>query len=185
MNLLEERLQLLSEEITHTVFHATDLSNLYNILASKSFSLSPVSESGLEKHPVNKDKYKFYMSLARSMSSSYTKGFVYAGSGAVIEFDGKKLSQRYRGKAVDWYAMKKEDIGAYYDETEDRLYSKKSTIPDIEKYIKAVHMLAPFKDEKKERSYYRVLEMERSFPIYLYKDKKDMLFVRRNKADKV
>lgn len=185
MNLLEEKLQLLSEEMSHTVYHITDIQSLYSMLTGEGFKLGNVEDSALEKHPVNTEKYKYYMSTARTMNSEYTRGYIADGTGVVIEFDGKKLSERYKGKAVDWYALKKEKFGKYYDEAEDRLYSKEKVIKDIGKYIRAVHMLSYFKNSEQGRYYRMVRSMDRSFPIYLYNKKKELMFRQINKASKV
>lgn len=189
MNLLEERLSLLIESMSSTVFHATDEHSLYGIVFTNTFKLSTIKDDKLDHNPVNEEKYKYFMSTARTVNSLYTKGFINAGSGAIIELDGAKLSHNYKGKAVDWFAgteRQKQFGNIKYDEAEDRLYSKAPAVPHAQKYIKAVHILAPFGTDKLSHYIDKTIEFEgRKFPIYLYDKKKDMLFVRRERARKV
>ena len=182
MKSLEEQLLLLQENITHTVYHASNVIEAVDMLESNYFKLRHVSTSELPYNPVNVMKYPYYMSVARTVTSSFIKGAMSSPFRLIIEFDGEKLSQNYKGKAVDWFANEPKEF--YQDETEDRLYSKKPTIPNIKKYIKAIHVSSTV---IKHRGFYfkKIQHMERNFPIYIYKSSSDMSTLQIKKAERV
>ena len=179
-------LELLVENMTTTVYHSSDLESTARMLEQNVFKLRPAKISSLKHNPVNTDTYEYYMSTARTMTSVYMKGNVLAALELVIEFDGEKLSQNYKGKAVDWYAGKDEKTyGSHQDEAEDRLYSKKPTILNIKKYIKAIHILRETAEGTESNFFKDIVNTKRNFPIYVYDNKRDMKFLVRSRAEKL
>ena len=195
------KLRLLIERLTSTVYHATSYRRLIYVLKDNSIKLNLTKKSALSYNPVDIKKYKYYLSLSRTMNSGYIIDTVKAG-GIVIELDGAMLSDNYKGKAVDWHgripikdrrklssASMKGAIDATtfhgFYEAEDRLYSK--TMPEIrgiKKYIKAIHAVDV--PSAFEGGYYKALnEINKKFPIYLYKTEKDLLTNNKTKARKL
>ena len=179
-------LELLVENMTTTVYHSSDLESTARMLEQNVFKLRPVKISGLKHNPVNADTYKYYMSTARTMTSVYMKGNVLAALELIIEFDGEKLSQNFKGKAVDWYSGKDERVyGKHQDEAEDRLYSKYPNVSNIKKYIRAIHILRETTEGMEKHYFTDIVQSKRNFPIYVYENKRDMKFLVRSRAEKL
>ena len=185
MKSLEEQLLLLQENITHTVYHASNVIEASDMLESNYFKLRHVSSSELPYNPVSVKKYPYYMSVARTVTSTFIKGAMNSSFRLIIEFDGEKLSQNFKGKAVDWYSGKDERVyGKHQDEAEDRLYSKYPNVSNIKKYIRAIH-IASSAVKYKEEYFKKIQHMERNFPIYIYKSSSDMSTLQIKKAERV
>jgi len=193
------KLNTIIESVSSKAYHATSYSALMSILRSDFFALKNSSRSLIKKHPVNIEKYKKYMSLARTMNSAYVISTVESG-GIVIEFDGEKLSHNFKGKPVDFYGdipykerverskkmsggIDKEEYFRYY-EAEDRLYTTKERIRNIKKYIKAIHLV--YRKEAENRGYYKVIKEHskdgKAFKVYAYDTVEDLLYKRKNKT---
>jgi len=196
------KLKTLLEGFTPQLFHGTSIFNAEDIIKRSTFELSDADDSAATYTKEEKKKYPYYMSFARSMNSGFIKEMVNSEGLVVFEMDGKKLSERFRGKPIDYYQISHQEKidrstvktrnDQYFDaeeffryfEHEDRLYSKKSTIKDIGKYIKAVHIEPPRNKTAKEEVE-KLRKIKRNYPIYLYKTIPDFLNRRFNKAEKI
>jgi len=156
------------------------------MLEINTFFLSQAKYSRLIQQSTNTEKYPYYMSLARTMNSTYIKNSMFLND-VVIEFDGEKLSQNFKGKPVDWFGSIKSKSTSTSKfssnknyEAEDRLYSKKEEITNIKKYIKAIHTVRLIDAEIK-----RVKELKDNIPLYIYNNTSDLLSRNKNKAQKL
>ncbi len=142
--------------ITDVVYHRTDISALINILKTGKILLSTAMGTS------NADRYSnkpYFLSLSRTknLNFGYSKG-----STVTIEFDGRELKTKYKGKTVDyWSVFNKSDISPNdrmnHDEYEDRIFSNSPYMINLDKYIKNIGIiLPPFDEWNKERSEYVV-----------------------------
>ena len=127
---------MFNESITDVVFYYTSLKGAYKILNTGKLNLTPTMRNSSEE---GIDGGKFYfMSLTRSRYGEYHKN---SNTGVLFELDGKKLSQRFSGKAADYWDTMKNDMGMpMKDEMEDRLLTDKDSI-NIIPYIKHMAVL--------------------------------------------
>lgn len=163
--------ELLLEGLSPTLYHATKyFTSAFSIIQSNEFRLSETSLSGIVHTRKEILKYPYYLSMARTVQSSYFKRALYNG-GVIFELDGTKLGYKHKGKQVDFFAgidhatrlsmasrpkitgdkpLKVPDADKffYFFEYEDRLYSKKKIIPNADEYIRAIHFI--LKKGKKE-----------------------------------
>ena len=143
------------------------------------------------------------MSLTRSNTSGFIRYWVNKKDKqyAILELDGEKLAQNFKGKPVNWYGdvsdrEKKDfyttattDIGPkdylliknirIDDEMEDRLYSNKSHLNDFKRYIVAIH----HREMNKKLMYY-IKKNAGNIPIYIYDNNVDFIKLNKNKARK-
>lgn len=127
----ESKLHLL----TDIVYHYTSLKNAYKITSTDTMHLQ--SALGGSADNMNR-KELYYLSTTREKNSNFGYAYKFKNSGVRIEFDEQKLSQRFKGQAIDYWgdSMGKQ---SYYDgsrgddfetkqrhtssEAEDRLFS--------------------------------------------------------------
>lgn len=197
------KIRALLERVSSKAFHAIDYAKLVKVLKDNEIELDVTNKSRLKNKVVNVEKYPYYLSLARTMNSGYVKGSVDEGS-AVIEFNGDKLSDNFKGKAVDWYGglsqeERRKKTSYYIDgekrtddyefhryyEAQDRLYSaKKSKIINVRKYITAIH--AVYSEDAKTRGYYEIIKKKSGgAPLYLYATTQDLLSMKKSKLKKI
>ncbi len=187
----------LQESVSDIVFHRTQPVAALSILKDNAFKLTALVGSSTEPGSQQSDKiaygdHWFYFSVARSPSSSYFK--TGASTEIYFELDGRKLSQRYKAKAVDYFGhrdgrpdwMTGNDY--FKDEKEDRIFSNSPTIPNAADYILAAHVLC-------ENMLYREVEdqvrrgtpiggainacLRRDIPTFIYPTRES--FIRRDK----
>ena len=140
---------ILRESISSIVYHFTDISSLIQILDDDKFRLSVKSDDSENFGPES-----FYLSVSRI--KSIKTGYPYSiGLNVRITLNGDRFNQRYRGKAVDFFAISGEK-GAkhrYYDkpgsipyaqentENEDRIFSYEPSISNVWRYIERIDIL--------------------------------------------
>jgi len=128
------------------------------LLSSGVFELTKVDITQTEKRVVKKardinfDPAKpiYYMSMARTINSSFTQEWLSNGSrytGVVFELDAERLRNHYKIVPVDYFwaepAHSSFSRPGGYSEQEERLLSKDDRVPI--KYIKAVHIYSKSK----------------------------------------
>lgn len=118
---------ILTEALSDVVWHFTSLQAAKKIIEQNKFELSIVSGADVSK--LGGDK-QYYLSTARQKWGGYGKSY-----DCRLELDGRKLSQRYKGGAIDYWQM-----GPQGTEYEDRLFSNEPTIPNAKNYIKRVDL---------------------------------------------
>ncbi len=129
-------LKIITAGISDTVFHTTP--NVIDILKNNEFRLSSTDAKESEKNYGDKNR-RYYLSTARNMESRYIRD-----NDVVIELDGKKLAQNFKGKSIDYWGedLRNTPSNKTRDyEQEDRVVAKKPVIKDAKKYIKAIHLV--------------------------------------------
>lgn len=177
----------LDEKISSIVYHYTTVQGFDSILTQNKFRLSDnlLPDEDLAPYAVNPDKYKYYMSVARTRVPGYSRisRESYMRSLPVrLEMDGDKLNTKYKGKPFDYFkaftqnAIKRNE----YDEYEDRIYHTDMYIPNATSYIKRIDVSL---DEANEA--YKALGIKKilnnavnnalsiGVPTYLYSSDKD------------
>ena len=131
---------VLQEALSDRLYHYTYVGTILDILEKDHFLPSVAFERPSEEE-IGKN-YKYFISFARNLRGSYHK----EGRGAgYFVVNGKKLSQNYKGSAIDYWERAKFDPKATKEtEAEDRLYTNKPYVKDAAKYIEAVHISAPY-----------------------------------------
>ena len=153
---------ILSEALSDTVWHFTSHDGAKNIIEKNKFELSIAVESDISKFGGNK---QFYLSTARQKRGGYGRGRYFR-----FELDGRKLSQRYRGGAIDYWQR-----GPESSEYEDRLFSDDPTIPNAKNYIKRLDLLLDV-DPRYTRDINRVVDvmevcLKHNVKCYLFRDR--------------
>lgn len=176
----------LAEAISDTVYFTASVRDLKDIIVTNRYILTTIvgdggTEVGTRSGRNQYGDYWYYMSVARSPSSSYFTNPGY------FELDGRKLGYRYKGKAVDYWGDPKDGNWMKKDEKEDRIFTNEPVIKDFRQYIRAVHLLwderfdLPDVDTDEYKSEYRALIYackRAGVKIYVYDSPTDHL--RRN-----
>lgn len=119
---------ILLESASNIVYHFTSYNNALKILKHNTLALSPFLAKEAERMVIDTTKL-FYLSTARSKLGNYGQNNY---SMVAFVLDGRKLSQRYSAKAVDYWGTPKTS------EMEDRILSNKPYIKDANQYIISV-----------------------------------------------
>lgn len=154
-------LKVVTAGISDVVFHATDANKLISMFKHNELRLSSTDAKEAEKE-YSDTKNTYYLSSARNMESRYVRD-----SDLVIELDGKKLAQNFKGKAVDYWGY-----GIKGTEQEDRIMSKTPVIKNATKYIKAVHVVTERNKDYWEKLLPTLafLSKKHKVPVITYKD---------------
>jgi len=162
-------LDLLYESLTDTVYHYTGIENLVQILKKDEIYLS-FNLTDDKYNNRNRGKY-FYLSLTRSKSLDDI--FDFAGYAKIV-FDGRKLNHNFKSIPYNFFR------GNYKSsEQEDRIISDKSSIFDICKFIKEIHVLDKeyvyfgFDKDVNQAVFYA---NKRNIPIYVYQNYENFKF---------
>jgi hypothetical protein len=129
----------LNEGITEVIYHRTYLSPLIRILKSGKILLS----SSLHSPANSYDKRNFYLSFSRTKNTRL--GYL-SNAPVIIELDGKMLGTKYKGGPVDfnWVYLNKKtnpNTREESDEYEERIYSNKPYLENLNKYIKYIDII--------------------------------------------
>lgn len=150
---------LINEGFSEVLYHFTTIQSLYNILRTNSIRLSSTFST-----PNGADDYShgnkiYYLSCTRQSNGSL--GFSH-NRDVRIELDGRLLSYRYSGKAIDYWGSsggkshyydtesngkrREIDYKQPFTENEDRIVSNEPFIYDISNYVKHIDIFLPSKD---------------------------------------
>lgn len=175
--MLSKFTDFLKERTTDVVFHFSPIVNAVKILKNDKFLL-------------NKDDIKehmFFLSTSRTRLGGYHK---HERSGVIFTLDGRKLSNTFKAEAIDFFSVKynsssREDPEDF--EFEDRVYSKKDTIPNASKYIlHAGIKLSPSnkQDSKTMKMVKDIISIlkKKKIPFYVYTDANAWLTGNKRKA---
>lgn len=183
----------LKEGVSKVVFHATQVRKAINILQSNEFVLT--SNLGTSADQIGANKF-YYFSVSRVKWGGYNRGiFGEKTLGVILELDGDKFNQRYKGGPVDYWGpnfrtpdIPKEDR-LRSDENEERVFSDDPLIPRASSYVLAVHAYIPEREEeheyddlKKKRKLIEVTSTRR-LPLYIYKNFSDFKVLNTQKAE--
>jgi len=135
----------LKETLSDIVYHLTYIDNLLEIMKSNKLDLTALLGTPAD---AQFDKELYYFSFSSVKFGGYGQKFP-EDNVVNIVFDGRLLSQRYKGKPVDYwgheYRQRMLNVGhpeGFHknDEEEQRLLSNESEIPNAYKYIKEIHI---------------------------------------------
>ena len=91
---------LLNEGLSDVLYHFTSISNGYSICKEDTIYF----QSAYAKESDNYDrKRKFYLSCTRLFNSSFGYASKFSRGGVRIKLDGRKLAQKYKGKAINYW----------------------------------------------------------------------------------
>lgn len=176
--------ELLNEGLSPVLYHSTHFNNIKKILNSNSFRLTPDLGTDSEASSRKKDKI-YYLSTARSKAGEYHfPASDYSLSGMFV-LDGKKLQSRgYSGSPLDYWAGFPSD--AKKNEMEDRIFSRKPTIPNANEYIKELHIMLGYKNTKdvhqSDARKIHFLARQLGIPVYFYTDPKAFDLLNKHKS---
>lgn len=119
--------KILNEYYSDILYHFTGLRNIYNIIKTNTFSLTPSMSREIDSG-FNKNKM-FYASFARSKLSSYGNN---STTMACLVVDKNKLKQ-FKIVPIDYYQTK-----LLTNEMEDRVLTDKPYIKNFVNYIISV-----------------------------------------------
>jgi hypothetical protein len=173
----------INESLTSIVYHFTSIKNCVKILANNKFTLSFSLASSNEYFG---NRRLFYMSTTRIARGDV--GFGINGN-VRLELDGEKLNQRYNAQPVSFFYdknTKKQSVKASIlnmrdfgekkthelNESEDRIYSDKPTIPYAKDYIKMIDIYAPL-GERMDEILLQLYKNVGKIGIRIYKERKD------------
>ena len=144
----------LTESLSSKLYHWTSISAAWEILSKDElFCQSAYAGGGADNYS---QKYKFYVSFTRTKSPAESFGYQASKRDiARIEFDGDALSTQFAGSPINYwngmidkyYFTSDKNGKRHYDtrhpeaEFEDRLFTNKSIIKSIRKYITRVDIL--------------------------------------------
>ena len=172
------RRNVVREGITDVVFHKTPIDRAADIMKTNKFMTSVAFGTPADQN-VNKGKL-YYLSTARSPTSEY-----YAGLPSVtFKLDGRKLGQRSKAAAVDYWGD-----GYEIDEMEDRVFTDEPFIEPATDYITEVHIGMKIPSGKSKMSQDRVDEAEaiaqiaesKGIPVYFYTSAKTYYILNKTK----
>jgi len=178
----------LTEGLSPVLYHFTSLTNTLNMLKQNKIKLAAATGTGAERNLQPGDRV-YYLSTTRHKMGGYHLNNDLTG--VIINFDGTKLGQRYKGKAVDywgpeWYG--KDRKGHEEKEAEDRLFSAEPYIPNAKQYILAIHIMYTEKGQKYHKDsglhIRRLIIAAKSagIPTYLYDNAKTWMLQNTKKA---
>lgn len=171
---------LLTEKLSAIIYHSTGISTLYRILNDNQFRLTPDFGTSAESDRRVKNR-AYYMSFSRSPINDYHHSA--GGGNCVIVVDGDAMNRDgFVGRPIDYWG------GIHNDEMEDRLYHREPIIPDVVKYIKAIHAMPRLQDpDRKKRDVQQlrkcyILAKQYRIPMYVYTDANAYRLLDRRRA---
>lgn len=169
--------------ITDIVFHATYINQLANILTSNTFTLS--TSIGTDADDEHQNGKLFYLSTTRTRLGKYHANNSGYGS-VLLTLDGRKLGQRFSGKAIDYWGeeFRQHYKGAY--EEEDRVFSDEPTIANAKSYILKIDIFLEDWESKKKLVRIIVREaLKYKIPLFFYNDRTSWLSGNVKKSYKI
>jgi hypothetical protein len=170
----------LNEALTDEVYHFTSLRTLHNIFKTNQF-ITTAAVGTSSDMVLNRGKF-FFFSTTRSKGTGYVVGHI------KLVLDGRKLNQRYKGVAVDYwrYSKNRNDYDTDMDyknalsssEMEDRIITNEPIIPNAISYIKEIHVFIG-KNERIRKNileYILTIAKNNNISIYFYDVKQNWLF---------
>jgi oligoribonuclease (3'-5' exoribonuclease) len=186
--------ELVEAGLSPVLYHVTD--HAEEILKQNRFILRP---AGSSSDKTGKPSEHFYfLSTMRVPSGGYR------GKGnEILVLDGTKLGQKYKGSpyhywGADWVDRARKDTDVsdpnVYDETEDRVWSRESTISNATDYIEEIHlylysMADRYKTEpdfatRRNREVRKTIlaAKKAGIPVFVYTDRAAFKLLNKSKA---
>lgn len=132
---------LLETNITDKVWHRTSTGALISMLETGKILLS--SSMGGSADVYSKKPYFLSLSRTKNLKLGYGKG----AYNVAIEFDGRALKTKYKGKSIDYWQWPDltDTRRSESDEYEDRIFSNEPYLTNLEKYITHIDIVIPEK----------------------------------------
>lgn len=181
----ESQLKMLTEALSDIVFHYTSIGNAYKMVTSDAIHFQ--SALGGTADNTNR-KELFYLSLTRQRNANFGYSYKFRKDGARIEFDGRKLSTKFRGKAMDYWGSSM-GLQSYYNgnrndsfdskqhhtsaESEDRLFSRTPTLYNAHEYIRRIDIVVDPTNETLMQYVYHMLMSPLNRLIFVYDNEND------------
>lgn len=130
---------LFETNITDKVWHRTSMGALVSMLDTGKILLS--SSMGGSADVYSKKPYFLSLSRTKNLKMGYGKG----AYNVAIEFDGRALKTKYKGKSIDYWQWPDltDKRRSESDEYEDRIFSNEPYLINLEKYIIHIDILIP------------------------------------------
>lgn len=153
---------ILTEAISDMVWHFTVPATALKIIEQNKFELSIGAGADTSKFA---GKRAYFLSLARQKWGGYGDS-----KECRIQLDGRKLSQKYKGGAFDYWGT-----GPKGSEFEDRLYSFEPSIPNAKNYIVQVDVFFDPVSSRNPKFISKVMDacLEKNILCFLYRNKRD------------
>jgi hypothetical protein len=145
---------LLKEGISDIIYHFTDIDALNKILSSNQFRLSDATEDALDVK-INRG-YKYFLSTTNYKSNIGYASTINNSKKVRITLSGRKISHKYKtfGTSYDGINTPRHpqhpkysyDKSNEYDESENRIVSKKQYINNALSYIERIDLLINLKN---------------------------------------
>jgi hypothetical protein len=161
----------LTESASSIVYHYTNTMSAAQIMSIGEFLLASSTGTQAEQY-YEIPGYPYFLSTTRSKVGDYHNRYV--GSSAVMfVLSGDWLNHHYKTKPIDyWERAWIHSDGTRGRESEDRVYSKKPSIPANSKSILEIHVL--LKEQLKNRSAevrtILISAKKQNIPAFLYTD---------------
>ena len=130
--------KIIQEVLTDVLYQYRSAPTILNILKKNAFfpSVAFATPSEVE---INKG-YKYYLSFARNLRGTYHRQ---GKMSAYMVLDGRKLGERFKGSAVNYWGDMAYASGKKKTEVEDRLYTNEPVIKNVAQYIESIHVSIP------------------------------------------
>lgn len=185
--------RLLTEGLSKTLYHYTNIRNMIKIINSNKINLSSSLGTSADQFGIS----PFFLSTTRSPQVDI--GFdSHMPNRYRLVLDGEKLGHRFKGFPVDYWQRRSPNVFDKHNmspedkahrmkldvEMEDRVVSDKPYIEKFNQYIKEIEILTDKETiEKSLLVYKKLIEVAKSnnIPVNIYLNKKDF----RNKVNSV
>ena len=163
--------EIIAESASSIVYHYTNTMSAAQIMSIGEFLLASSTGTQAEQY-YEIPGYPYFLSTTRSKVGDYHNRYV--GSSAVMfVLSGDWLNHHYKTKPIDyWERAWIHSDGTRGRESEDRVYSKKPSIPANSKSILEIHVL--LKEQLKNRSAevrtILISAKKQNIPAFLYTD---------------
>ena len=134
--------KIIQEALTDVLYQYRSVPTILNILKKNAFfpSVAFATPSEVE---INKG-YKYYLSFARNLRGAYHKQ---GRMSAYMVLDGRKLGERFKGSAVNYWGNMAYAAGKKKTEVEDRLFTNEPVIKNVAQYIESIHVSIPIESQ--------------------------------------
>ena len=185
------KLSLLLEGLSPTLYRYVQITEMLDTLKNNAFRMTNFLGSTAEFN-IGKNKKYYFLSTARHKLGSYNMNPNKAG--VMMVLDGRKLGQKYKGAPVDYWSDGTKNTPHGQQESEDRIYHDKSTIPNASKYIKEMHLFLgdDYKNEEEFKGLrdidrrnireFVTLAKKKGIDYYLYDSKRNWLIQNKKLA---
>lgn len=178
----------ITEGLSSVLYHYTSVYNALQIVKQNKIKLAASPGTGAESNLQSGDRV-YYLSTARHKLGGYHLESDLIG--VIINLNGQKLGQRYKGKPVDywgpeWYGVGRK--GYEKKEAEDRIFSTEPYIPNATKYIQEIHIMFTKKGQEWHKQngprLRRLIIASKTagIPTFVYDDSQAWLLQNKKKA---